>query len=245
MIPTAWLDRRRGRITVAAILVLAIASPALGQMTGPGGMGGGRNPARPKEKGSTAVVSESAKRMRDPEAGIRLEAVKELSGSDDKAAVPLLIEATADVDPRVKLKAIDALGTMRASDATPVLVQMLYLRDSPTWLKQRVLVALGKIGDQRSARPVADFIARDTDRATIGTAIFALGEIGDPATIPDLQKLNSSSTDERLRQLSEDSIGKIRQRAINPEIEVKALRPRDGEEPRRPAGASAGAPVAY
>lgn len=242
----------RIRLLLGPLLALALAAPAGAQMGGPGGMGGGggggaRNPRQQgKSGGSTGPdLSDMSKRFRDPEPLTRLSAVKDLSTSDNKGAVPLLIEGTADPDPRVRLKAIDALGSLRATDATPVLVQMLYLRDSQPWLKQRILVALGKIGDGRAARPVADFISRDTDKATIGTAIFTLGEIGDEQTVPDLQKLNTRSSDERLKQLSQDAISKIRARAISSEIQVKALRPRDGEEAPRPAGASAGAPVAY
>ncbi|MFM8411401.1 MAG: HEAT repeat domain-containing protein, partial [Alphaproteobacteria bacterium] len=183
--------------------------------------------------------------LRDPDPLMRLEGVKDLSASTEKGAVPLLIEATADADPRVRIKAIDALGTLRATDATPVLVQLLYLRDSEPWLKQHVLVALGKIGDNRAAEPIAEFMGRDTNKDLLGTAIFSLGEIGDPKSIPELQKLDTSTTDSRLRQLGRDAIGKINARALRPEIQVKALRPREGEEAQRPSSSSAQPPVAY
>lgn len=241
-----------GRLRLIAALALVLPALAVTSARAQfgGGLGGGaqRNTAKEAERKKAATsgeVSEAAKKLRDPDPLQRLEGVKDLSASTDKGAVPLLIEATADPDPRVKLKAIDALGTLRATDATPALVQILYLRDSEPWLKQRVLVALGKIGDARAAEPVADFLGRDTDRALLGTAIFALGEIGDPKTIPNLQKLDTSTTDPRLRQLGRDAIGKINQRAVKPEIQVKALRPRDGEEQQRPASASAAPPVAY
>jgi HEAT repeat protein len=195
-------------------------------------------------KSSSAEVEEWGRLLRSEDVAERLDAVKQLGASQDKAAVQYLLEATADSDPRIKIKAIDALGTMRASDATLVLVQTLYLRDSEPWLKQRVLVALGKIGDSRAARPIADYLARDSDKETLGTAIFALGEIGDTQTVSDLQRVASTSKDERLQQLSNDAVAKIKHKQINPEIQVKALRDREGEE-QRPASASAGAPVAY
>lgn len=217
-----------------------------GQNAAPGAP---RNPSQMRKSDSNpragqAELEDSAKQLHSDDPVERLEAVKALGKSQDKGAVQYLIEATADADPRVKLKAIDALGTLRASDATPVLVQTLYLRESEPWLKQRVLVALGKIGDNRAARPIADYLARDSDKATLGTAIFALGEIGDTQTVPDLQRLTGSSPDDRLKQLSQDAIGKIKQKQINPEIQVKALRDRDGEE-QRPSSASAAPPVAY
>lgn len=244
-------------VLVALGFLIVAAAPAAAQF-GPSlptsGLGSGGAPRSPSQmrrndstpKSGSSELEELAKKVHSEDPSERLEGVKGLGSSQDKGAVQYLLEATSDTDPRVKLKAIDALGTLRASDATPVLVQMLFLRESEPWLKQRALVSLGKIGDSRAARPIADYLSRDTDQATLGTAIFALGEIGDTQTISDLQHINSSSSDERLRQLSQDAIGKIQQKQINPEIEVKALKARDGEEQQqRPASASAAPPVAY
>ena len=203
-----------------------------------------RNRSTPQGGGAGKEIEDYAKNLRSEDPGTRLEAVKMLAASQEKSAIEYLIEATADTDPRVKLKAIDALGTLRATDATTVLVQVLYLRESEPWLRQRALVALGKIGDSRAVRPIADSLARDSDVPTLGTAIFALGEIGDTSAVPDLQRVKAQNTDERLQQLAQDAIGKINQKQINPEVQVKALRDREGDE-QRPASASAGPPVAY
>ena len=45
-----------------------------------------------------------------------------------------------------KVKAIEYLGNMRATDATPALAQQLFLRDVHAGVKKKVLIALGKIG---------------------------------------------------------------------------------------------------
>ena len=103
-----------------------------------------------------------------------------MSESTDPAAVAYLVQALGDPDMRVKAKAIDACGTLRATDATPVLVQQLFLRGTDPEVKQRILAALGKIGDPRAAKPIKEFLGRDLDHATRGTAIFALGDIGAP-----------------------------------------------------------------
>ncbi len=211
----------------------------VGRPLGSGSAGRSRNPASANKE-----VEEFGRNLQSDDPGTRLDAVKSLGASQEKGAIQYLIQATADPDPRVKLKAIDSLGALRASDATPVLVQALYLRDTQPWLKQRLLVSLGKIGDNRATRPIADSLARETDVPTLGTAIFALGEIGDTQAIADLQRVAGTSADERLQQLAQDAIGKIRQKQINPEVQVKALREREGEE-ARPATASAGPPVAY
>jgi HEAT repeat protein len=228
------------RVALTALAV-ALATEAAAQLSLPG-MDGQRRATRQTNPG-TSDIDESAKNMRDEDAATRLEAVKALAASQDKKAVEHLIEATADLDPRVKIKAIDALGTLRAADATPVLVQMLYMRESEPWLKQRVLVSLGKIGDTRAARPIADFLSRDADVPTRGTAIYALGEIGDPSSVPALKHIGEASSDESLQRLARDAIAKIEQKQVNPEVVVKALR--DSEEDARPAAASAAAPLAY
>lgn len=232
-----------GRFAVAASFVAFVATPAAAQLGGlnvPGS--GGQRSTRQSNPGASDL-DESTKNLRDDDAAVRLEAVKSLAASQDKKAIEHLIEATADTDPRVKIKAIDALGTLRAADATQVLVQVLYMRESEPWLKQRVLVSLGKIGDSRSARPITDFLSRDTDLATRGTAIYALGEIGDPNSVGDLKRIGESSSDETVQRLVRDAIAKIEQRQVNPEVVVKALR--DAEEDQRPASASAAAPLAY
>lgn len=227
--------------TALALSVVALgASSAAAQVGLPGS-----NPQRSTRQTNPGAsdIDEPTKNLRDDDAAVRLEAVKALAASQDKKAVEHLIEATADLDPRVKIKAIDALGTLRAADATPVLVQVLYMRESEPWLQQRVLVSLGKIGDTRSAKPIADFLSRDTDPATRGTAIYALGEIGDPTSVSDLKRVGESASDETTQRLVRDAIAKIEQRQVNPEVVVKALR--DSEEDQRPASASSGSPLAY
>ena len=213
---------------------------------GPGQGGGvpGQGAAQSSDSGSGADVDAIAELLGDEDPTIRLQAVRALAAeAKDEVAIRHLIDATADADTRVKLKAIDSLGNARASLATPILVQSLYLRDSQPWLTQRVLVALGKIGDPRAAKPIADFLERDTEKKLIGTAIFSLGEIGHESSIEPLSELEGDTKNDRLALLARDAIGKIRKRQINPEIQIQALRPAPGEM-ERPASASAGAPLA-
>lgn len=213
---------------------------------GQGGTGGvpGQGAAQGSGGGSGPDVDALGAELRDENPAVRLEAVKSLAeAAKDEDAIRHLIDATADADTRVRLKAIDCLGNARASAATPVLVQSLYLRDSAPWLKQRILVALGKIGDPRAAKPIADFLDRDVGADLIGTAIFSLGEVGNESSIPALQRLAGGTENERLELLAGDAIGKIRARQINPEVQIQALRPQPGDV-KRPATASAGAPLA-
>lgn len=209
----------------------------------PGGGGGGGGPGG-GAGGSDDLTDEMAAELHNEDPAVRLFAVKQLSISKDEKAVEYLIEACSDTDTRVRLKAIDSLGNMRATGATPSLVQILYLRESEPWLKQRVLVALGKIGDSRAARPVADLMSRETDLRTVGTAIFALGELGDTTSIKRLEAMAEKSDNATIDRIAADAVAKINRRKINPEIEILALRP-DPNEIQRPASAGVGNPLAY
>lgn len=209
-----------------------------------GGMGGQPSAPPPTTGGGSVDAEDFSAELRDSDPTIRLFAVKQLAQSKDAKAVEYLVEACSDEDNRVRVKAIDSLGTMRASGATTSLVQMLYLRESKPWLKQRVLVALGKIGDSRAARPIGDLMTRESDRRTVGTAIFALGAIGDPASIDRLEKIAADNDDPDLKRLANDAVAKIKKRQINPEIVIEALRP-DPNDVQRPASASVGNPLAY
>jgi len=79
------------------------------------------------------------------------------------------LTAVGDPDVRVKAKAIDSLGDVRATEATPVLIQQLFLREADLSLKQRILASLGKIGDPRAARPIMELLQHDLDAACRAT----------------------------------------------------------------------------
>ncbi len=139
----------------------------------------------------------------------RLEAVKSLGASKDDKAIEYLIQALGDSDVRVQAKAIQMLGDIRATDATPVLVQYLFLRTTNTDMKQSILASLGKIGDARAAEPVIEFLHRDLDPATRGTAIFALGEIGSAESMEALDQIAKTDQDAIVRRLATEAKGKV------------------------------------
>jgi HEAT repeat protein len=208
----------------------------------PGDSGLNRSPSRQENPGSSEV-DEYARELREDDPVRRLEAVKQLATQKDEKAVELLIEATSDQDLRVRIKAIECLGNAKASAAIPVLVQSLYLTQTEPWLKQKVLVALGKIGDRRAAQPISDFLSRDVDVPTLGTAVYALGEIGDQSSLVRLTEIVENGEEPSLQRVARDAISKINQKQINPAVEVRALR--NDEDDVRPATASAAPPLAY
>jgi HEAT repeat protein len=139
----------------------------------------------------------------------RLEGVKSLGTSKEPKAVEYLIQALGDPDVRVQAKAIDMLGETRANEATPVLVQYLFLRTTDAGMKQLILASLGKIGDTSAARPLIEFLQRNLDQATRGTAIFALGEIGAPESLDPLAEIARTDTDPTLRRLANEAKSKV------------------------------------
>ncbi len=155
----------------------------------------------------------------DPEK--RLEAVKSLETSKEKKAIEYLVQALGDQDMRVKAKAIDALGNLRATDSTPVLIQHLFLRNTDTDVKNRILASLGKIGDANSAAPIAEFLQRDLNQTTRGTAIFALGEIANPESLKTLDDIEQKDDNAQLRRLAREAATKVRYHQSLLQVEAK------------------------
>ena len=157
-------------------------------------------------------IDEWTKRLNEDDPATRLEAVKSLGESNQPEAVEYLIQATGDPDEAVRIKAIDYLGKLRATAATGVLVQKLFMRDVDIQTKQRILVALGRMGDVKAVDPIAQFLGQTSDPAVAGTAVFALGEIGDPSAIPRLEHIQRSANDPHLSQLAGEAVAKINRR---------------------------------
>jgi hypothetical protein len=168
-----------------------------------------------KKKGTN--VAEWVKRLRSDRPETRLEAVKSLGDSKDPKAIDPIIGATEDADLRVKVKAIEYLGTLRATEATPILAQQLFLRDVHPAVKQKILIALGKIGDQRGAEPIMDFLRRNLDIPTKGTALFALRAVGNDHVLTFLDDYARSEPSPPLRQLAQQAAIDIRHR-LSPEF---------------------------
>ena len=140
----------------------------------------------------------------------RLDAVEALGRSTQSSkAVTYLLKAINDTDPRVQAKAIDFLGSRRSMEATSALVQKLFMVGGGSALRQRVLTALGRIGDSSASRPILDYLDREKNPDVRGTAIYALGEIGDLTVRDDLTKLEQTEEDPRLKRLVAEALIKI------------------------------------
>ena len=161
------------------------------------------------EKKANTSPEEAIKELSSNDADKRLEAVKVLSTSKDPQSVAALIKAVGDSDVRIQAKAIAALGNMRATEATLVLTQYLFLRTTDANMKQLILSSLGKIGDTRAARPIIEFLQRDLDASTRGTAVFALGELGSAEAADALSQIAQADGDPAVRRLANEALSKI------------------------------------
>lgn len=169
-----------------------------------------------KKKG--ANIGEWVRRLNNDRPETRLEAVKSLGNSKDPQAIEHLVNATADIDIRVKIKAIEFLGNLRATDATPVLAQQLFLRDIHNGVKKKVLIALGKIGDPRGAEPIMEFLRRDHEEHTEGVALFALRDVGNEQVLVFLDNYAEAAASPPIKQLAARAATDIRSR-LSPEFE--------------------------
>lgn len=156
-----------------------------------------------------ANVAEWKQRLDDPNAEVRLEAVKSLGESGDPEAVDALMQAVGDSDSRVASKAVDLLGKNRATEATDFLSQRLFLSGASEPLRQRILMSLAEIGDPRAERAILEFVGRAADPDTRGAGIFALGEIGGAAVRDEVERIARSETNPRLKRVAMEALGKI------------------------------------
>lgn len=169
-----------------------------------------------KKKG--ANITEWVRRLNNDRPETRLEAVRSLGNSKDPQAIEHLVNATADIDIRVKIKAIEYLGNLRATDATPVLAQQLFLRDTHMGVKKKVLIALGKIGDPRGAEPIIEFLRRNLDENTKGVAIYALRDVGNEQVLVFLDNIAEDDSSQPIKKLAARAATDIRNR-LSPEFE--------------------------
>lgn len=141
-----------------------------------------------------------------------MEAVDSLGKDGTEQSVKPLLDATADEDPRVRMRAIDYLGAIGSPMATQVLTQYLFLRQTDDTATQRILVALGRIRDPLSVKPVADFAAKTKDEELRCGAIFALGEIGGMEAMKAVKPFAEQTSDKDARRVAVDAISKINTR---------------------------------
>jgi HEAT repeats len=203
-------------------LLLALAMPptsAVAQFGGYGAQGGAGNMMSKMmqgggQKGQEAkspdqLETDAKKGMSDADPRVRAEALDKLRGISEPKAQEILIQGLTDPDIRVKIRAIDILGAQQATLAVPLMTQQLFLRETQAVVKLHIVAALGRIGDSRGTLPVVGYLKEAPDDSARGTAVFALGEIGDPHATDILVQTVTNDKNPMVRKLAQESLEKI------------------------------------
>lgn len=176
-------------------------------------------------KAASAVVSllESVRFGRPGPFGPRsnLAAIASAIRQIGAVAVPVLLDALSDEDPRIRLYVTDVLGEIGEAVAVPALAEAL--RD-PEWrVRFRAADALGKMGKLEAVPDLMDMLT-DSSKDVRISAAWALGKIGNAAAVPGLVKL-LHDREWRARWAAAEALWEIGEQAI-PAL-VEALREPD------------------
>src|SRR5579863_4299744 len=151
--------------------------------------------------------------LKDADPNVRVQELKKLRNLQDPEVNKILMDTLSDPDIRVRIKAVDLLGARQANEGVPPISQMLFLRSTEPLLKLHAAAALGRIGDARGTLPVMEYLEEesnsgDDDRAR-GTAVFALGEIGNDRATEVLSSEVTNDKSDMVRRLAQEAIEKI------------------------------------
>jgi hypothetical protein len=156
------------------------------------------------------IVKDVKKAMEDADPNVRVKGLKSLRRIQSPEVTGILLGGMADPDIRVKIKAIDILGERETSEAVPQMSQMLFLRSTEPAVKLHVVAALGRIADARGTLPVMQYLqAQQNDERSRGTAVFALGEIGDTQASDIITKVATEDSSDLVRRLAQEALEKI------------------------------------
>jgi HEAT repeat protein len=200
MPPLAALAQFGGQTTPGAGNLMGSMMRGAGGTKGGGGAGG---------KSPDELLKDAEKGMGDADPRVRAEALDKLRNVNNPKAQELLIQGLTDRDIRVRIRAIDILGAQQATQAVPLMTQDLFLRETQPVVKLHIVAALGRIGDSRGTLPIIGYLEEASNDQARGTAVFALGEIGDPHATDVLVQTVSNDKNPMVRKLAQESLEKI------------------------------------
>ena len=160
-------------------------------------------------KSATDAIRDAKRKYADADPRVRVQGLEDVRYVDSPDTNELLFQGLSDPDVRVRIKAIDVLGARGDNDAVPAMSQKLFLRETPPIEKLHLVAALGRIGDNRGALPIIEYLKNTDDTASRGTAVFALGEIGDPVANDTLIQIDTNDSSPLVRKLAQEAIEKI------------------------------------
>jgi HEAT repeat protein len=203
-------------IVVAGVLALPLLAFAQAGYTGPRGPNNFLQnletvgPGTQAGKADDDLIKDAKKRFADADPRVRVEGLEKLRYVKNQTdSTELLERGLNDIDVRVRIKAIDVIGARGVNDVVPLMCQRLFLRQTPAIEKLHLVAALGRIGDTHGTRPVLEYLDEAPDDDSRGTAVFALGEIGDPAANDKLIQIVQNDKSGMVRKLAQEALEKI------------------------------------
>jgi HEAT repeat protein len=164
---------------------------------------------RADKQSGPRIVKDVKKAMLDADPKVRVAGLTKLRYLQQPEVDDILINGMVDADTRVKIKAIDLLGARQATSAVPTMSQFLFLRSTEPVVRLHLVAALGRIGDARAALPVMQYMQGAEDDRERGTAVFALGEIGDSRALDALTQAAAEDPSPMVRRLSQEAVEKL------------------------------------
>lgn len=135
-----------------------------------------------------------------------------------EAAIPTLLEALENQNPRIRSSAAKSLGKLGNRTVIPQLLQRLH--DPDFFVRSNALEALGRLGNEATAPALIEAL-QDPDVHVCTSAIRALGELNSEAAISALVSM-LQSPDLLLRRAATYELGKTRNLATIPAL-IKVL----------------------
>ncbi|MGH8013050.1 MAG: HEAT repeat domain-containing protein [Candidatus Binataceae bacterium] len=211
------------RVTVVAVIMLAAAiAVPYASYAQEIGMPGPMNSAEPLQaleeagpdslnhgKSAADILKDAKRKVQDADPRVRVGGLEKLRNVGSPDVNEILFRGLSDPDVRVRIKAIDVLGARGVAQAVPMMTQELFLRDTPAIEKLHLVAALGRIGDSQGTLPVLEYLKQTNDEQSRGTAVFALGEIGDPRANDALIRVLNSDRSPMVRRLAQEALEKI------------------------------------
>ncbi len=164
---------------------------------------------RAQKESAFKIIKDVKLGLKDADPNVRVGELNKLRNLDDPEVNRILIQSMSDPDIRVKMKAIDILGSREANEAVDPMGQLLFLRQTEPAVKLHAVAALGRIGDFKGVLPVMQYLEEQTDDQARGTAVFALGEIGSDKATPILIKTADEDKSPMVRRLAKEALEKI------------------------------------
>lgn len=160
--------------------------------------------------GDEKTVEVLIEKLEDRDPAFRLHIVRALARLGDERAVPPLVKRLDDKVLEVRIAAASALGALESRNAVDPLLKKLEetpKKDSSVELQKQIIVALGKIGDNKALDAILSIL--DSPYPDIRKhAAEALGNLGDERAVPSLvEKLADIGPE--VRNASAYALGKI------------------------------------